>query len=278
MKGGIALALLAAATPMAVPSPQTPALKQIIEVKSRALCATLGSSIQISLVGLMKNDEVIETGRRTFVKMAWDQARGSRALEIDRLGIKNAVGAMVHNLYAIDQVLDDQARFPANPVTDDERAADRMKAALQAVEDRQKIQLNILNGTIETDALSSMRHDLPDFSPAANNASQGSVPTAPPPAITDAGLRQPGPLATAVPLTFASDASNQGSQEHPERTKPDYGVAATSTSATFAGAMAGVQTTSAELETRASAIVVPIAQECRTAVPEASPNPKKGWN
>ncbi len=276
MRIEIALVLLFAQTPIVAPSPQASPLKQIIEVKSRALCTTLGSSIEISLVGLMKNDQVIETGRRTFVKMAWDQARGSRALEIDRLGIKNAVAAIVHNLYAIDQVLDDPARFPLDPVTDDQRAADRMKAALQAVEDRQKIQLNILNGTIETDALSSMRHDLSDFSPTANNPNQPSVPIGSPPAITDAGLQQPKPVATVVPLTYASSAPNRGSQQDTERTKPDYGVAATSTSATFAGAMADIQTTSAALETRASAIIVPIAQECR-AVPEGSPNPRKGW-
>jgi hypothetical protein len=136
--GGIALALLLAQTPAAAPSPQPSPLKQIIDVKARALCTTLGSNIQVTLVGLMKNDAVIEAGRRAFVKMAWDQAQGSKALDIDRLSIKNAVAAMVHNLYGIDQVLDDPARFPPQPKTDDERTADRMKAALQAVEDRQK--------------------------------------------------------------------------------------------------------------------------------------------
>ncbi len=253
MKSGMALTLMLAQTPAATPSPQASPLKQIIDVKSRALCTTLGSKIQIALVGLMKNDEVIEAGKRTFEKMAWDQAQGSKALEIDRLQLKNAVAAMVHNLYSIDQVLDDPSRFPTNPATDDERVADRMKGALQAVEDRQKVQLNILNGTVETEALSGMRHELADFSPTATtNANQGSVAAASPPAITDAGLQQPKPAATAVPLTFARSGSNDG-------------VAATSPNAAFATAMADVQASGAVSESRAAAIIVPVARECGSA-------------
>ena len=252
MKSGMALTLMLAQTPVAAPSPQASPLKQIIDVKSRALCTTLGSKIQIALVGLMKNDQVIEAGKRTFEKMAWDQAQGSKALEMDRLQLKNAVAAMVHNLYSIDQVLDDPSRFPPNPATDDERVADRMKAALQAVEERQKVQLNILNGTVETEALSAMRHEFADFSPTTTNASQGSVAAASPPAITDAGLQQPKPAATAVPLTFARSGSNEG-------------VAATSPNAAFATAMADVQASGAASESRAAAIIVPVARECGSA-------------
>ncbi|MGA8534495.1 MAG: hypothetical protein WB615_10345 [Candidatus Tumulicola sp.] len=272
MKGVLALVLVLAQSPAVAPSPQPSPLKQIIDIKVRGLCATLGSSIQIALVGLMKNDQVIETGRRGFVKLAWDQARGSKALEVDRLVLKNAVAAMVHNLYAIDQVLDDPARFPSNPVTEQERTADAMKAALLAVEERQKVQLNILNGTVETEALSSMQHDLPDFTPTSNQPNQPSVPTAAPAGITDAGLQQPKPAATAVPLTFAG-TPNSGSDAHPGHSTIDYGVASTSTNATFATAMANVQAGSAALETRASAVIIPVAQECRLPAPEGSPSP-----
>ena len=93
------VAVLLAQEPIAAPSPQPSPLKQIIEVKARPLCTTLGRNVQIALVGLMKNDEVIESGRREFAKMAWDQAQGSAALGIDRLALKNVASAMVHNLY-----------------------------------------------------------------------------------------------------------------------------------------------------------------------------------
>lgn len=254
--------VLLAQEPLAVPSPQPSPLKQIIEVKSRALCTTLGRNVQIALVGLMKNDEVIESGRREFAKMAWDQTQGSSALGIDRLALKNVVSAMVHNIYQIDQVLDDPARFPANPSTDDERDADRMKAALQAVEQRQKAQLNLISGTVETDELSDMRHNLVSYNPTANNPSQASVPAATPAAITDAGIStQPKAAATTAPLT--SGAASGG----------DAGVSGTSPAAAFTRELESGQTSDVELESEASTVIVPIAQECRSGAP-ASPPPK----
>ena len=250
LKTAVALVLLAAQEPMTSPAPQPSPLKQIIEVKARALCTTMGKNVQVALVGLMKNDEDIEAGRKAFEKLAWDQAQGSNAIAMDRLNIKNVVNAMVHNLVAIDQVLDDPSRFPANPGSADERSADQVKAALQAVEDQQKVQLNILNGTVETDELSEMRHGYPEFNPNVNRPNQSSVPTASPAAITNAGVQtQPNAAATAVPQTFAS---NQ-----------DLGVAATSPGATFARAIERGENNGTMLESEASAIIVPIAQECR---------------
>lgn len=255
----VVFALLVAQEPMAVPSPQPSPLKQIIDVKARALCTTLGKNVQVALVGLMKNDEVVEAGRREFVKMAWDRTQGSNALAIDRLALKNVATAMVHNLERIDEVLSDPQRFPASPSNEDERAADRIKAALQAVEDRQKVQLNVISGTVETDELSGMRHDFAAYNPTVNNPNQSSVPLPSPPAITDAGIAQPKPAATVVPATNSGNGGD--------------GVAATSPGATFAQALANQQSAGVELEREASAIIVPIAQECRAAGAGGSPGP-----
>lgn len=258
------VAVLLAQEPMAVPSPQpspqaTP-LKQIIEVKARQLCTTLGRNVQIALVGLMKNDEVIESGRREFAKMAWDQKQGSAALGIDRLALKNVASAMVHNLYQIDQVLDDTARFPLTPSNADEASADRMKAALQAVETRQKEQLNVISGMVETEELSQMRHDIPAFNPTVNNPSQSSVPAPSPATIYDAGVSGvPKPAATTAPQTSAGS-------------KSDTGVSGTAPAASFARELETGQTSDVELESEASSIIVPIAQECRTT-PAATPSP-----
>lgn len=250
----IALVLLVAQEPLVTPSPQPSPLKQIIEVKARALCTTMGKNVQVALVGLMKNDQNIEAGRKEFEKLAWDQAQGSHAIGVDRLAIKNVVDAMVHNLAAIDQVLDDPSRFPTNPGNDDERSADRVKAALQAVEDQQKMQINILNGTVETDELSDMRHGFPAFNPSVNNPRQSSVPTAAPSTIYDAGVQaQPKAAATAAPQTYASNS--------------DLGVAATSPGASFAQALQHGQDNGTMLESEASAIIVPIADECRAEPP-----------
>lgn len=253
------VAVLLAQEPIAAPSPQPSPLKQIIEVKARPLCTTLGRNVQIALVGLMKNDEVIESGRREFAKMAWDQAQGSAALGIDRLALKNVASAMVHNLYQIDQVLDDPTRFPPNPSNGDEEAADHMKAALLAVEDRQKAQLNLISGTVETEELSQMRHDIPAYSPTVNNPNQSSVAAPTPATITDAGIAAPKAAATTAPLTSGGS-------------KGDAGVSGTSPAAAFARELENGQTSDTELESEASTVIVPVAQECRST-PAATPSP-----
>ncbi|MBV8373828.1 MAG: hypothetical protein JOY69_11260, partial [Candidatus Eremiobacteraeota bacterium] len=70
---------------------------------------------------------------------------------------------------------------------------------------------------------------------------------------TGAGLQQPKAAATAVPATYAA--------------ADDFGVAGSSPSATFARAVSRGQTASATLESRASEIIVPIAQACRPTTP-----------
>jgi hypothetical protein len=260
LKAGIVAALLIAQEPIGVPSPQPSPLKQIIDLKARPLCTTLGHNVQIALVGLMKNDDVIEAGRRTFIKMAWDQAQGSSALDMDLLNIKNEVSALVGNLYQIDQILDDPARFPLNPTTADERAADRMKAALQAVEAEQKAQLNVLDGTLETDELSGMRHNYAEYNPTVNNPRQSSVPTAAPATMTNAGVQAPKPAATVMPRV------NDSSQN-------DYGVAGNTSNAGLARAIANGQTSVAFVEGDATTVIVSVADDCRRPTPAGSPLP-----
>jgi hypothetical protein len=252
MKAGLALALLVAQTPAVTtaPAPQaSPALKQIIDVKARTLCATLASSIQVTLVGLMKNDQVIEVGRKAFVKMGWDDVQGSHAQQMDRLIVQNAVSSMVRNLATIDRVLDDPARFPAEPQTDDERAADRMKLALQAVEDRQKAQLNLLNGTIETFALNDMQHRFDDNNPVADPAAKSAAMATEAP-ITAAGVQPPKPLATAMPPISAPGRND---------------LASTTVGGSVAGTVGGGQVTIAGAEAKAASIIVPVATECQAS-------------
>ena len=81
----------------------------------------------------------------------------------------------MHNLVLIDEKLNDPQHFPANPQTDDERLAVQVKAQLQAIEDAQKRQLNALYGTIDTDNMNNMQHDMP----ANQVVVSGSIPRAP---------------------------------------------------------------------------------------------------
>jgi hypothetical protein len=237
--------------PAPQPSPVATPLKQIIDVRARTLCTTLGSSIQVTLVGLMKNDQVIEVGRKAFVKMGWDDVQGSHGQQMDRLIVQNAVSSLVRNLAKIDHLLDDPTRFPVNPQTDDERAADRMKLALEAVEDRQKDQLNVLNGTVETFALSEMRHDFASGNPVADSATKPAVVgEATPTPINAAGVQPPAPLATALP---------------PMSARAGNSLASTTLGGSVAGSVGAQQAASADVEAKAAAVIIPVAAQCQAA-------------
>jgi hypothetical protein len=96
MKGAIILAAGLAAqlalTGQAPPQPSPSPLKEIIDVKSRALCTALRDNVAISLAGLISNDADIDVGRKAMMKMAADQIKGSKAGQMDALVGENVVG------------------------------------------------------------------------------------------------------------------------------------------------------------------------------------------
>jgi hypothetical protein len=181
MKGAIILAAgLAAQLALtgqapSAPQPQPSPLKQIIDVKSRSLCTALRDNVAISLAGLISNDANIDVGRKAMMKLGADQIKGSSAGKIDALVGENVTGSIVHNLVLIDQKLNDLQRFPADPKTDDERLAAQLKAQLQAIEDAQKRQLNAIYGTIDTDTMNTMQHEMP----AGQSVASGSIARGP---------------------------------------------------------------------------------------------------
>lgn len=222
------LVAIAVSTPQ--PSESAPP-KQIIEVRSQsALCTTLRQTIAPVLVGLIRNDQVIVDGTQALTKMIHNPSDG-----VARLQTENASLALVHNLALIDGLLADAKKFPANPQTDDERTADRVKAALQNVETSQKQKLNAIYGIMDTAELGKMMKDFPKFMEGF-----GSVSTAPDP---DA---QPAPVAT--PGLFAGAGLPVGPGGSPRW------VASPSHKAT-----------TAELEARASDEIVRVATICAHA-------------
>jgi hypothetical protein len=155
----VTFALAASPSPM----PAATLLPEIGRVRSRALCTTLRENVAPTLAKLIEGDARIVTGRSTFVKMGKDHVlKDNGHMELDRI----ALGATVHNLarsiIAADTLLADPKRFPANPQTDDERAAGAMKKQLQAVVNEQKVALNLFSDLLETDLREQMRHDLPE--------------------------------------------------------------------------------------------------------------------
>jgi len=169
---------------------------------------------------------------------------------MDQLLAENVVGSMVHNLAEIDRVLDAPARFPTEPKTADEVLAARVKAQLQAVEDEQKLELNALNGTIETDALNSMQHDLPSFSPVATPGGAVTA-TAAPTNIANAGL----PNSPDAPA--ASDP----------RALQANGLAGSTLYGRLASMVGQEQARTASLESIAAASIAQAATICGSAEP-----------
>lgn len=127
MLGTIVVAFLLVA-PSPAPSP----------APSHQACTTLRENVRTALAGLMKDDQIIEAGRKAYQKMASDRTANARDVAIDRLYVENAVTAMVHNLALVDEQLADPSRFPTDSATSDARATLAMKAQLTAIAAQQK--------------------------------------------------------------------------------------------------------------------------------------------
>jgi hypothetical protein len=262
MKGAIilslGLALVAAQTTQtpaqdAQPVPQATPLKQIIDVKSRTLCTVLRDNVAISLAGLISNDANIDVGRKAMNKMGADQIKGSKAGQMDALVGENVVGSIVHNLVLIDQKLNDPQRFPSNPKTEDERLAATIKAQLLAIENSQKLQLNALDGTVETVQLNGMQHDLP----VNQSVATGSITKGPEKPM--AVMPSPDSIAAAG---IAGDKNLTD-----QRTLAAGSLIGTTTYGSLAGAMASEQQNTQALENAAAVTIRQVASECSGTTP-----------
>jgi hypothetical protein len=165
MLGAIVVALLLSA-PSPAPSP----------APGRETCTTLRENVRTALAGLMKNDEVIESGRKAYQKMSADRTGSTRDLAIDRLYVENAIAALVHNLAIVDAQLADPQRFPPDLATGAPSTA-AMKAQLTGIAAQQKKSLDLLSGALETGNFNAMQN--PNDGPTvANSRSSLSAPSA----------------------------------------------------------------------------------------------------
>jgi hypothetical protein len=173
--------LLAITVAQVAPSPSASPLKTITTVKSGPLCTTLTTTVLHTVQGLLINDRIIESSKGVLVDMGKAWMPNSLAGEkFDQLqaqwgnapaGTHNVddpgliLGAqhiykisqgLVHNLQLIDNLLNDPARFPADPKDDQDRQALLLKEQLQAVADQQRKNLNLLNGLADTFSLQDL--------------------------------------------------------------------------------------------------------------------------
>ena len=136
------------------------------------LCQTLHQAVQPTLTGLIKNDSVLEVSNRALVKMFEDEAAGSKgAAESDRLFLRNAAGALAHNLKVISDLLGHG--FPQDPDTSKHAFEELMKARLQAVASAQNDALNLIEGYMQTEDMGRARDEFPGGHQSGANEVEG---------------------------------------------------------------------------------------------------------
>jgi hypothetical protein len=177
----IAAGAIAACPPVAsgqtTPSPAATALPEIGHVRSKGFCTTVRDNVAPSLLGVMKNDDLIGAGHRAFAKMAADgSANSAQAVDLDRVYLDKVAAAMAHNLRVITTLLADKTRFPDKATTDDDRFAQQVRDQLVAVADAQKRTLDVISGTVETDRMGQMRADYDTGMESSLGNTQGQGP------------------------------------------------------------------------------------------------------
>lgn len=261
----IGLLVLAAIAPLFVPASPTPSpaapLPEIGRVRSTTLCTTLRQNIAPTILGLMKNDEIIGAGHRAFAKMAHDASgSSSAAIDIDKLYLEQIETRLVHNLQVIDKLLGDDKRFPASPRTDDERAAVVLKTQLLAVADPQRKALDLVSGTLETESLGQMQHEFDkqmQSATAQDNAPMAAATSDPTSFIGTAGLPDYSPVA-GLPTTASKTSTLSGHTVYD----------------TIGASLEETQGTIARREQAASSAVIDAVGSCRAAsAPEPTPSP-----
>lgn len=152
-------AFLLAALSVPTPAPPETPLKQIIRVTSRPLCSAIRDRIGPSVAALLQNDDAIANGTHYIFEMGRDEGRPW--MQIDKLRLENDVSKIVENLEAVDRLL--QAR-PQDAAADgtDRATVDRLEANLRKAADAQRAELNVLDGTLESEEMAELTNsDLP---------------------------------------------------------------------------------------------------------------------
>ncbi|HEX3467443.1 MAG TPA: hypothetical protein VHT05_05125 [Candidatus Elarobacter sp.] len=143
------------------PAPATSPIPFIGGTHAKGFCTMVRDNVAPSVLGLMKNDDLVGASHRAAMKTASDASTGTAdAMQLDELYLRRVALSMAHNLGVIKKLLADQSRFPKHPATDDDRYALLLREQLQAAADRQLVALNHISGIVETTSMGSMRNDI----------------------------------------------------------------------------------------------------------------------
>lgn len=176
---------------LASSSPQ-PALKTIVTVHSSPFCTALRTSIQPTLFGLMRNDQLIDVGRSALAAAdsdvkyggtaesaynqqgaaTWGPSSGEAALLSSRQ--RQIAVALEHNIATIDAILANPKQFVATPAGDEQATLAAIKSQLTGILSRQRTAANIFAGTADSFDLASLFNSSV-FNPVSNTTSAGKM-------------------------------------------------------------------------------------------------------
>jgi hypothetical protein len=162
------------------PAPSSTTLPEIGRTRAKGFCTTVRDSVAPSVLGLMKNDDLVAAGHRGVLKTA-DDARGSSpaALDLDYSYLRAVAARMAHNVDVLKKLLADEKRFPKTPANDDDRFALQLKAQLQAALDRQTVALNHISGLVESVTIGTTMKDVDTNMTASTGIAGGTTSKTP---------------------------------------------------------------------------------------------------
>ncbi len=186
------LSVLVLAASVSTPQSSPPPLKTITNARSTPFCSAFENNIKGTVQGLLLNDDLFRRSEPVFQKAARDMVLGGQLessfnslhpatvrsdnprVQLDMNRMNEIVRAVVHNLEAINALLNDAQRFPAAANSDEERRLVHLRDQLLAVAKQQNDELNVLSGTSEQYAFDQLYNA--EVGPPGVFASDGKGP------------------------------------------------------------------------------------------------------
>jgi hypothetical protein len=250
----VLVAQLAPVAPSVAPTPP----HEIGHVRASSLCATLRGHVRPAVAAMINNDQLIGASHRGFAKMSHDISYGSdSSVQFDEYYLRQVELRLTHNLDLIDSIM----KQPTNgddSSTGTREAADLNKR-LAAVLKSQKDALNLLSGTLDTEALGRMQGELSNDMKSATGQTtgqttiQGATPGAPS-FLGSAGL--PTDPSSTLAVQPSSQPSIHGHNIYD----------------TILENLDSIQVTTARQETQATAAVLASVDACKSETDD-SPSP-----
>lgn len=260
-----------AASPAAAgttPKPQATPLKTITRIHSSPLCTGLRRAITPAVGKVLQSDRIIAKSKplfSDFVRASTDE-QSKPAQDMSVMRLEQLVGPLVANTQRVDELLNNGSSFPRSVHSSDDRQLLKMRAQLQAINDRQKQALDVISGFVATEQMAELQsagHEMDSqLRPDTKNqmASPGPLsPTPPTPAILNAGV---------------NNSSNDPSRQYDPRYKVTGSLLGANPLNAFGEAISSYQVQIAQNEDAAAKSVLEAVPLCGGHVPsQTQPEP-----